>query len=45
MEIVVAYANSYASGARTASGHNTAAPPSSVMKSRRFIRSPRRYEI
>src|SRR5262249_53230155 len=28
--------------ARAASGHVTAAPPSSVMNSRRFIRSPRR---
>src|SRR5262245_9080034 len=32
-------------GARAASGHVTAAPPSSVMKSRRFIRSPRRRGI
>ena len=28
--------------ARAASGHAAAAPPSSVMNSRRFIRSPRR---
>ena len=28
--------------ARAASGHAAAAPPSSVMKSRRFIQSPRR---
>jgi uncharacterized protein YchJ len=28
--------------ARTASGHAAAAPPSSVMNSRRFIPSPRR---
>src|SRR5215831_12694363 len=30
--------------ARAASGHAAAAPPSSVMNSRRFIRSPRRRE-
>jgi len=30
--------------ARAASGHVTAAPPSSVMNSRRFIRSPHRRE-
>jgi hypothetical protein len=29
-------------GARAASGHAAAAPPSSVMNARRFIRSPRR---
>jgi hypothetical protein len=31
--------------ARAASGHPTAAPPSSVMNSRRPIRSPRRRQL
>src|SRR6516165_6165736 len=31
--------------ARTASGHATAAPPSSVMNSRRLIQSPRRRRL
>jgi ABC transporter substrate binding protein len=31
--------------ARAASGHAAAAPPKSVMKSRRFIRSPRRLPL
>jgi hypothetical protein len=34
-----------ADGARAASGHAAAAPPRNVMKSRRFIRSPRRRSL